>query len=87
MNPRDILGIVFAVLLLYVVVRVFDSPARWAVRVMVNGAVGLAALWAWDMLFRTHGWTIGLNPVTGLTIGLLGSPGFLLLIAVKVLIL
>lgn len=87
MNPRDVLAIVFGGILLYTAVRVFQSPVKWALRVVINGAVGLAALWAWNLLFVHHGWTIGLNPVTGLTIGILGPPGFLLLVAVKVLIL
>ncbi|NMP23639.1 pro-sigmaK processing inhibitor BofA family protein [Sulfobacillus harzensis] len=87
MNPRDFLAIVFGGVMLYVVVRVFQSPAKWAVRVLINGIVGLAALWAWDMAFTPHGWAVGLNPVTGLTVGVLGAPGFLLLLAVKVLIL
>lgn len=56
-------------------------------RVILTGAMGLVALWGWDRLFVPHGWGIGLNPVTGATIGLLGPAGFLLLVAVKVLIL
>lgn len=87
MNPRDFLAIIFGGVLLYVIVRVFRSPVQWALRVLINGALGLVALWGWNMLFIHHGWAIGLNPVTGVTVGLLGPPGFLLLVAVKVLIL
>ncbi len=87
MNPRDFLAILFGGMLLYVIVRAFQLPTRWAMRVLVNGAVGLAALGGWDLLFRHHGWSIGLNPVTGATMGVLGPAGFLLLIAVKLLIL
>lgn len=87
MNPRDFLGIVFGGVFLYILVRVFQSPAKWAVRVLINGVVGLLALWVWDMVFTSHGWAVGLNPVTGLTMGVLGAPGFLLLLAVKVLVL
>ncbi|MCL5115537.1 MAG: pro-sigmaK processing inhibitor BofA family protein [Firmicutes bacterium] len=87
MNPRDFLGIVFGGVLLYIIVRVFQSPVKWAVRVLINGAIGLAALWAWNMAFTAHGWAIGLNPVTGLTVGVLGAPGFLLLVAVKMMVL
>ncbi|MCY0900135.1 MAG: pro-sigmaK processing inhibitor BofA family protein [Firmicutes bacterium] len=83
MNPRDALATLFGGILLYVVVRVFQSPVRWALRVAMNGLVGLGALWAWDHVFRTHGWAIALNPVTGATIGVLGPPGFILLVLVK----
>jgi inhibitor of the pro-sigma K processing machinery len=87
MNPRDIVAIIFGAVLLYTVVRVFQSPVKWVLRVLINGALGLAALAAWNMMLASHGWRIGLNPVTGTTIGVLGPPGFLLLVAVKVLIL
>lgn len=87
MNPRDFLGIVFGGVLLYIVIRVFASPAKWLLRVVINGLIGLVAIWGWNLLFTSHGWTIGLNPVTGLTVGILGAPGFLLLVAVKILVL
>lgn len=86
MNPRDFLAIIFGGVMLYIIIRVFQSPMKWALRVLVNGGIGLVALWAWDMAFTAHGWAIGLNPVTGVTIGVLGAPGFLLLIAVKMLV-
>lgn len=86
MSPRDLLAIVFGGIVLLIIVRVFQSPVRWALRVIINGAVGLIALGVWDAIFAAHGWSIGLNPVTGVTVGVLGPAGFLLLIAVKVLI-
>ncbi len=87
MDPRNFLAIVFGGVLLYIVIRVFQSPVRWAVRVFINGALGLVALAIWNHLFVHHGWTIGLNPVTGATVGVLGAPGFLMLLAIKVLVL
>jgi pro-sigmaK processing inhibitor BofA len=87
MSPRDALALIFGGIVLLIVVRVFHSPLRWALRVMVNGVVGLVALGLWDVIFATRGWAIGLNPVTGATVGVLGPAGFVLLLAVKVLIL
>lgn len=87
MSPRNFLAIGFGGIVLLVIVQVFQSPLRWALRVMVNGVVGLAALGVWDVIFSSRGWVIGLNPVTGVTVGVLGPAGFVLLLAVKVLIL
>lgn len=86
-NPRDILGLVFVGLLLYVVARVFTAPFRWGLRVLINGAVGIALFALWDGIFRSHGYAVGLNPVTGLSVGLLGVPGFLLVLGAKFLLL
>ena len=87
MAPKDYLAIAFGCAVLYVLVRVFDAPVKWLLRVLGGGVLGLGALWVWNTLFTPHGWGIGLNPVTGATVGLLGVPGFLLLVAVRVLIL
>ena len=67
--------------------RLRPSAARWILVVFVQGMAGLLALGVWNRVFVHHGWGIGLNPVTGLTVGILGPPGFLLLVAVKVLVL
>lgn len=85
-TPKDVLAIVFGGVLLYMMVRVFQSPTRWFIRVVIQGALGLVALWGWDRLFLSHGWAVGLNPVTGAAVGVLGPAGFLLLVAVKVLL-
>ncbi|MCY0878075.1 MAG: pro-sigmaK processing inhibitor BofA family protein [Firmicutes bacterium] len=83
MSPRDVAAILFGGMLLYVTVRVFQSPLRWALRAAINGLFGLGALWVWDQLFKSHGWAVGLNPVTGATIGVLGPPGFVLVVLVR----
>ena len=60
--------------------RLFRSPLRLAGRLLGNTALGFAALWAVGLTRSVTGLTLGLNPVNALVIGVLGLPGFVLLL-------
>lgn len=61
---------------------VFRFLGRWLLS-SVLGAVGLVI---WNHVVGGQGLAIGLNPVTAGTVGLLGLPGFGLLVALKWLV-
>ncbi len=69
--------------LLVAVVRLFRRPLKLALRVVVNGALGLGALWLLNSAAPVTGVTLGLNWFNALTVGVLGLPGLGLLLLVK----
>ena len=69
--------------LLVAVVRLFRRPLKLARRVVVNGALGLGALWLLNSAAPITGLTLGLNWFNALTVGILGLPGLGLLLLVK----
>lgn len=69
--------------LLVAVVRLFRRPLKLALRVVVNGALGLGALWLLNSAAPITGLTLGLNWFNALTVGILGLPGLGLLVLVK----
>lgn len=69
--------------LLVAVVRLFRRPLKLALRVVVNGALGLGALWLLNSAAPVTGLTLGLNWFNALTVGVLGLPGLGLLLLVK----
>ena len=69
--------------LLVAVVRLFRRPLKLALRVVVNGALGLGALWLLNSAAPVTGLTLGLNWFNALTVGVLGLPGLGLLVLVK----
>lgn len=69
--------------LLVAVVRLFRRPLKLALRVVVNGALGLGALWLLNSAVPITGLTLGLNWFNALTVGVLGLPGLGLLLLVK----
>ncbi|PSR32884.1 MAG: hypothetical protein C7B46_12425 [Sulfobacillus benefaciens] len=84
LQPKDILAGVFGILVVYLLTRVFSGWARWMVRSVINIAVAVLVLWAWDRTLGA-GFHIGINPITASVVGLLGVPGFLLVLAARAL--
>lgn len=64
-------------------VRLFKSPLRLVLRVGVNAVLGLAALWLLNLTSDFTGFSLGVNWFNALTVGILGVPGFCLLLLVK----
>ncbi|MCI2056583.1 MAG: pro-sigmaK processing inhibitor BofA family protein [Oscillibacter sp.] len=72
-----------AVFLLLALVRVFRTPLKLAVKLLVNTLLGFLALWAVNLTAGITGFALGLNIWNALTVGVLGLPGFLLLLLVQ----
>ena len=76
------LGLVL-LFLLVVIVRLFKTPLKLALRAIINTTLGFAALWAVNLTTVYTGLSLGLNLFNALTIALLGVPGLGLLLLVK----
>ncbi len=69
--------------LLVAVARLLRRPLKLALRVVLNSALGLLALWLLDSTAPVTGLTLGVNWFNALTVGVLGLPGLGLLLLVK----
>ena len=69
--------------LLVALIRVFSAPLRLALKLLVNTLLGFLALWAVGLTSGLTGITLGLNLWNALVIGVLGLPGFVLLLLVQ----
>ncbi len=76
----------FGLVLAYLVARMFVTPAKWMMKTLVNVAIAVVVIWTWDRVMGPTGFLIGLNPVTAGVVGVLGVPGFLLVLTARVLI-
>lgn len=77
---QKILVGVLAAFLLIALIRVFQAPLRLALKLLVNILLGFLALWAVNLTAGVTGITLGLNLWNALVIGVLGLPGFVLLL-------
>ena len=64
-------------------VRLFSAPLKLALRILLNAALGLAAMWLLNLAAPHTGISLGLNWFNGLVCGVLGLPGFVLLVLVR----
>lgn len=77
---QKILAALLAAFFLIALIRIFSTPLRLAVRLLANTLLGFAALWAVNMTAGITGLALGLNVWNALVIGVLGLPGFVLLL-------
>jgi len=64
-------------------VRLFAAPLRLALRVLLNTLLGFGALFLLNVLAPLTGVALGFNVWNALTVGVLGVPGFALLLLLR----
>lgn len=69
--------------LVVVCLRLFAAPLRLALKVIFNSALGFGALWLLNLTTAVTGLSLGLNIFNAAVIGILGVPGFGLLLLVQ----
>ena len=76
------LGLVL-LFLIVVCLRLFAAPLKLARKVAFNSALGFGALWLLNLTTSVTGLSLGLNWFNAIVIGILGVPGFGLLLLVQ----
>lgn len=79
---KVVLGLVI-LFLVVVIIRLFASPLKLALRVALNSALGFGAVWLLNLTTTVTGLSLGLNLFNAITIGILGVPGFGLLLLMQ----
>ena len=69
--------------LVVVCLRLFAAPLKLALKVVFNSALGFGALWLLNLTTTVTGLSLGLNIFNAAVIGILGVPGFGLLVLVQ----
>ena len=69
--------------LVVVCLRLFAAPLKLALKVVFNSALGFGAVWLLNLTTSVTGLSLGLNWFNALLIGILGLPGFGLLLLVQ----
>lgn len=82
LNQKIIAGIL-AGFFLIALLRVFSTPLRLALKLLANTLLGFLALWVVNLTAGVTGITLGLNLWNALIVGILGLPGFVLLLLVQ----
>ncbi|NLM42254.1 MAG: SigmaK-factor processing regulatory BofA [Firmicutes bacterium] len=85
MNFMVVVAYAAGVLLLYALGKMLLIPLRTIFNLMVNAVIGGGVLLLINFIGGFWGFRLGVNPITALVVGLLGVPGVLLLIALRLL--
>ncbi len=80
-----IAAVVLCAMAIYIFIFSFARLSRFCVRFLLRAGAGLCVLSAFNAAAATYGLCIGLNVYTFSFCGLLGLPGYILLLATQVL--
>jgi len=84
------LGIILAytagIMLVFMTSWIFFKPLKFLGRILLNSLIGAVILIIFNYFGQYTGVYVGVNEITALIIGILGVPGFIALLLVKLLI-
>ena len=84
------LGIILAytagIMIVFMTSWIFFKPLKFLGRILLNSLIGALILIIFNYFGQYTGVYIGVNEITALIIGILGVPGFIALLLVKLLI-
>ena len=82
----NILTYLACICFLFLFGRIFISPIKKVIKLIMNSLLGGVCIWAINLFGATINLHIGINFLTSILIGLLGIPGAVCIIIVKLLI-
>lgn len=80
---ETIIAYLFAITAVIILLAIFARPLKWLLKLLLNSAAGALLMFVFNFFGGFAKFTIGINPASILTVGLLGIPGFALLILLK----
>lgn len=80
------LGYILGLLIIFTVCKIFFKPLKVIFKFFFSSFIGLTLLFIINSFTYLTGFYVGINPVTALILGLLGVPGLLVIIILKMFI-
>lgn len=86
MDTNLLITILACCILIYIFGRIFILPLKSILKLLLNSILGGALIYIINLIGGFFGFTIGLNLFTSIFVGILGVPGAVLLIILKLII-
>ena len=83
---QAVLAYAGGLILVFLLGKLFLKPLKWVLRLLCNGLIGGLALLLINWIGGNWGFFITINPVTALVVGVLGIPGVILLLVLKMIL-
>lgn len=82
----NILIFVSCICMLFIIGRIFIVPIKWILKLAFNSILGGILIWIINLIGGTWGFHIGLNIYTSILVGILGVPGAICMIIIKLML-
>lgn len=83
---KNIIAYVACICLLFIMGRIFIVPLGKVIKIILNSVMGAGIIYLINLIGANWNFSIGINIITSIIVGLLGIPGVILIIFVKLLI-
>ncbi len=80
-----ILAYVVGIVFLFILGRLLLIPAKLLLKLLYNALLGAVAIIAVNLVGGLFGFHIGLNIISAFIVGLMGLPGFILIVVLKLI--
>lgn len=86
MDNNTIIIYLACIVVIFIVGRIFYLPLRRILKLLINSALGGILIYIINIVGASWGFHIGLNFVTAIFTGLLGVPGVIFLVILKLVL-
>lgn len=81
-----IIPMLIGVAVLFVILKLLALPMKLIIKLVINGLVGSAVIFVVNLIGVSFGFTIALNWITALIVGILGIPGVIIVAILQVIL-
>ncbi len=81
---QNVITFLACVCFIFIIGRIFILPIKVVIKLVINSILGGLLIYVINMIGGFYGFHIGLNFITSIFIGLLGIPGAVLLVVLKI---
>lgn len=86
MGGYNLLTLAICLIAIFIIGKIFLFPIKKIIKLLINSALGGLLIYIINLIGAHWGFAIGLNIFTSIFVGILGIPGAILLIIIKLLI-
>lgn len=86
MDIKTIGTFIICIILLFIFGKIFIWPLKNILKLVFNSVLGGLLIYLINIIGMNFGFHIGLNLLTAITVGILGVPGAILLVVLKLII-
>ena len=80
---QTIIYVVLGVLLLWLIIKLFSTPIKWALKLLLNALLGFVMLFVFNFLGGFIGLELTVGWLSAIVAGILGIPGIILLLLIE----
>ena len=79
----NVICIVTAVLLIWLIIKIFATPIKWALKLLLNAVLGFVLLFIFNFIGAYVGISLTVGWGSAIVAGVLGIPGIILLLLLE----